>query len=61
VGGAQFYERLALTQPTMLLEYAVYFPPDFPWQLGGKLPGLYASSVGAASGCSGGSPSDGSW
>jgi hypothetical protein len=32
------------------LSYRVYFPPDFDWKKGGKLPGLYLGKPGAAGG-----------
>lgn len=55
-GGADFYsvpQNLALPleqASNVTLEYSVYFPADFAWALGGKLPGLY----GGHEGCSGG-------
>lgn len=39
----------ASSRPQLLLAYSVYFPDDFNFVQGGKLPGLY-SSVGASSG-----------
>ncbi|KAL6308662.1 hypothetical protein BKA93DRAFT_523734 [Sparassis latifolia] len=51
-GGADFYAvPLDLTvAQNVSLEYSVFFPVDFDWVRGGKLPGLY----GGHSGCSGG-------
>ncbi|KAJ4475583.1 polysaccharide lyase family 14 protein [Lentinula aciculospora] len=51
-GGAEFYAvPLDLTDArSVTLEYSVFFPQDFDWVLGGKLPGLY----GGRQGCSGG-------
>ncbi|KAI8073288.1 hypothetical protein BC940DRAFT_357782 [Gongronella butleri] len=40
-----------------LLSYDVYFPPDFDWVLGGKLPGIEGGVVDES--CSGGHQSDG--
>ncbi|KNC81645.1 hypothetical protein SARC_06050 [Sphaeroforma arctica JP610] len=56
--GSQFYthhlrEISVLLEAT--LEYEVYFPEDFEWTLGGKLPGMY----GGDKECSGERPSDG--
>lgn len=52
-GGAEFYasplEGMAKAQQ-MVLIYSVFFPVDFNWVRGGKLPGLY----GGRSHCSGG-------
>ena len=52
VGGADFYATpLPLDQArNVTLEYSVYFPQDFNWVYGGKLPGLY----GGHETCSGG-------
>ncbi|KIK82254.1 polysaccharide lyase family 14 protein [Paxillus rubicundulus Ve08.2h10] len=52
-GGADFYAApLDLTAARdVTLEYSVFFPADFDWVKGGKLPGLY----GGHTGCSGGS------
>ncbi|KAF8842631.1 hypothetical protein BDN67DRAFT_1035498 [Paxillus ammoniavirescens] len=52
-GGADFYAApLNLTAArNVTLEYSVFFPADFDWVKGGKLPGLY----GGHTGCSGGS------
>ena len=36
------------------LEYEVYFPEDFPWVKGGKLPGI----IGGKTGCGGGDDAD---
>ena len=51
-GGAQFYANpLDITQArSVTLEYDVYFPADFEFVLGGKLPGLF----GGKESCSGG-------
>ncbi|THV06941.1 hypothetical protein K435DRAFT_710665 [Dendrothele bispora CBS 962.96] len=55
-GGSQFYATpLNLSNATSVsLTYSVYFPKDFEFVLGGKLPGLY----GGHTGCSGGKPSE---
>jgi hypothetical protein len=54
-GGAQFYGHpLDLSHAkNATLEYSVYFPIDFDFVKGGKLPGLY----GGHGGCTGGSAS----
>ncbi|KAH8550222.1 hypothetical protein BGW37DRAFT_401163, partial [Umbelopsis sp. PMI_123] len=59
-GGAEFYMQPFGDQAfdKALLTYQVAFDNNFPWTLGGKLPGLYGGPPG--SGCSGGSQSDGS-
>jgi hypothetical protein len=51
-GGTEFYAKpLDLAGATNTsLQYSVYFPPDFEFVKGGKLPGLY----GGHKGCSGG-------
>lgn len=55
-GGADFYALPTSLVPAFLtarnvtLEYSVYFPADFDWVKGGKLPGLY----GGHESCSGG-------
>ncbi|VDB84555.1 unnamed protein product [Peniophora sp. CBMAI 1063] len=51
-GGAQFYANpLDITEArSVTLEYDVYFPADFEFVLGGKLPGLF----GGKESCSGG-------
>lgn len=59
IGGTGFYAQpiapiLLSTAKTVSLEYSVYFPPEFDWVRGGKLPGLYGSD-GTKAGCSGGS------
>jgi hypothetical protein len=62
VGGSEFYARPFGNQGTVraLLEYDLYFPSNFPFNLGGKLPGLYGAMAGKApDGCSGGKASDG--
>ncbi|TFY64214.1 hypothetical protein EVJ58_g2772 [Rhodofomes roseus] len=51
-GGADFYATpldLAGSRG-VALEYSVFFPIDFDWVQGGKLPGIYGGKVG----CSGG-------
>ncbi|KAK6909724.1 hypothetical protein I203_103745 [Kwoniella mangroviensis CBS 8507] len=55
-GGAEFYAApLDITRATNAsLEYSVYFPPDFDFVKGGKLPGLY----GGHKGCSGGNAAE---
>jgi hypothetical protein len=52
VGGASFYASpLELSSATNVsLQYSIFFPTDFNWVRGGKLPGLY----GGRTGCSGG-------
>ncbi|KAI8811272.1 hypothetical protein BJ742DRAFT_753808 [Cladochytrium replicatum] len=65
IGGAQFYlipfgypGESSVTE--VLLQYRVYFPLDFPWTLGGKLPGVFGGSLDSGSlACSGGRQSDG--
>ncbi|KAG6907515.1 hypothetical protein DXG01_008604 [Tephrocybe rancida] len=59
VGGAQFYASpLDLTNARRVtLEYSVFFPDDFNWVLGGKMPGLY----GGHAGCSGGNAALDCW
>ncbi|KAG8886012.1 hypothetical protein FRB97_008550 [Tulasnella sp. 331] len=51
-GGADFYAApLDISNAQRVsLEYSVFFPANFSWTLGGKLPGLY----GGDEGCSGG-------
>jgi len=51
-GGADFYATpLDLTNArNVTLAYSVFFPVDFDWVKGGKLPGLYGGHIG----CSGG-------
>ena len=51
-GGSDFYASpLALQSATnVTLQYSIFFPADFEWVQGGKLPGLY----GGHGGCSGG-------
>ncbi|KII89406.1 polysaccharide lyase family 14 protein [Plicaturopsis crispa FD-325 SS-3] len=52
-GGAEFYASpLPLgDSQNITLEYSVFFPADYDWVQGGKLPGMY----GGHTGCSGGS------
>ncbi|OZJ01829.1 hypothetical protein BZG36_04784 [Bifiguratus adelaidae] len=59
-GGTEFYSSPFGNQTfnEALLTYSVGFAPNFPWVLGGKLPGLYGGDTKA--GCSGGSQSTGS-
>lgn len=62
VGGAEFYTRPFGDSGAVraLLEYDLFFPSNFPFNLGGKLPGLYGAMAGAApDGCSGGKGADG--
>ena len=51
-GGSEFYAApLDVSKASSLtFEYKVFFPSDFEWVKGGKLPGLY----GGRTGCSGG-------
>lgn len=51
-GGADFYATpLDLHDAqNVSLEYSIFFPADFDWVQGGKLPGIY----GGHTGCSGG-------
>ncbi|KAJ7221611.1 hypothetical protein GGX14DRAFT_353251 [Mycena pura] len=51
-GGAQFYATpLDLTSAqTVTMGYSVFFPANFNWVYGGKLPGLYGGHIS----CSGG-------
>lgn len=53
-GGSQFYASpLDITKAkNITFEYDVFFPSDFEWVKGGKLPGLY----GGRTRCSGGDP-----
>lgn len=53
-GGSEFYASpLDISQArNVTFEYNVFFPGDFEWVKGGKLPGLY----GGRTGCSGGDP-----
>ncbi|KAF8265311.1 hypothetical protein EI94DRAFT_1804551 [Lactarius quietus] len=55
-GGSQFYAApLDLRDArSVTLAYSVFFPSDFEWVKGGKLPGLY----GGRTGCSGGDAAD---
>lgn len=59
-GGAEFYAQPLgnNSYDRALVSYSVGFPTNFPWTLGGKLPGIYGGPPGA--GCSGGSQSTGS-
>ncbi|KNZ77874.1 hypothetical protein J132_03150 [Termitomyces sp. J132] len=59
VGGAQFYATpLDLTGArNVSLGYSVFFPENFDWVLGGKMPGLY----GGHAGCSGGNAALDCW
>lgn len=63
-GGAQFFSQplnvsnvAPETYTTMLLSYDIYFPADFEYNKGGKLPGLRGGPD--PRGCSGGSQTDG--
>lgn len=53
-GGALFYawpeKRESSIGEAARLEYEVYFPTDFTWKKGGKLPGFLGGDIG----CSGG-------
>ena len=53
-GGSEFYAKpLDISKANnVTLEYKVFFPSDFDWVKGGKLPGLY----GGHTRCSGGNP-----
>jgi hypothetical protein len=53
-GGSEFYAApLDISKASnVTFEYEVFFPSDFDWVKGGKLPGLY----GGHTGCSGGDP-----
>ena len=62
IGGAEFFARPFGDAGAVraLLEYDVFFPSNFPFNLGGKLPGLYGALAGKApDGCSGGKSADG--
>lgn len=50
--GHGFYAapRAAFPCEEVALSYQVYFPPDFGWVKGGKLPGLYLGAPGATGG-----------
>lgn len=60
--------EFSTSRPSLLLSYSVYFPQDFDFVKGGKLPGLYSStgSINASTGlidantdsCSGGAGDD---
>eukprot|EP00121_Abeoforma_whisleri_P005983 Awhi_evm1s5432 len=54
-GGSQFYQSFEGLNDKATLEYEVYFPSDFEWKKGGKLPGLH----GGNEKCSGGFKADG--
>ena len=55
-GGSQFYAAPLNLQHALSVTfaYSVFFPSDFEWVKGGKLPGLY----GGRTGCSGGDAAD---
>ena len=55
-GGSQFYAApLNLRHArSVTFAYSIFFPSDFDWVKGGKLPGLY----GGRTGCSGGDAAD---
>lgn len=56
-GGAQFYSAFPTTgTASMLLTYSVYFPKNYTFVHGGKLPGLRGGTV---DGCSGGEKTNG--
>lgn len=53
--GAQFYSTPTTPHTAIMLNYDVYFSPDFDFVKGGKLPGLWG---GITNTCSGGRHSD---
>ncbi|KAF8326101.1 uncharacterized protein EI90DRAFT_2930998 [Cantharellus anzutake] len=56
-GGAEFYASPLpgmLNATNVTFEYSTFFPNDFLWMKGGKLPGLF----GGHTGCSGGNVAD---
>ncbi len=62
-GGTGFYAEpiaavILARAKTVSLEYSVFFPADFDFVRGGKLPGLYGGA-GTTRGCSGGSTGTG--
>ncbi|KAG6897869.1 hypothetical protein C0992_009667 [Termitomyces sp. T32_za158] len=59
IGGAQFYATpLDLARAhNVSLAYSAFFPVDFAWVRGGKMPGLY----GGRGGCSGGDEARDCW
>ena len=64
IGGAQFYARpfgKDVASLRALLEYDIFFPANFPFNLGGKLPGFYGAPQGqvASDDCVGGVPANG--
>jgi hypothetical protein len=52
VGGFGIWSRHPVSANTAIFKYGVYFPANFNFVRGGKLPGLY----GGKTGCSGGDP-----
>ncbi|KAI8810745.1 hypothetical protein BJ742DRAFT_173729 [Cladochytrium replicatum] len=64
-GGMHFYLQPFGPTPNkaysqVLMSYSVWFPADFPFNKGGKLPGFYAGSLDSDDrGCSGGKVSSG--
>lgn len=61
-GGTGFYAKpissvITRVAKSITLEYSVYFPPNFNFVRGGKLPGLYGST-GLSKGCSGGNDAE---
>ena len=59
IGGAVFYASPLdlMAAHNVTLDYSVFFPADFDWVKGGKLPGLY----GGHKGCSGGNDAKTCW
>ncbi|KNC87658.1 hypothetical protein SARC_00229 [Sphaeroforma arctica JP610] len=53
----QFEDYAGLDEAT--LEYSVFFPSDFEWVKGGKLPGLHGGASSGKMQCSGGTKSTG--
>ncbi|KAL5034024.1 hypothetical protein BDV3_003629 [Batrachochytrium dendrobatidis] len=59
-GGAQFYfHPHSVTASRALLEYEIYISPNFEFNQGGKLPGLFGSDGRVGNMCNGGEVSDG--
>ncbi|ORY01948.1 hypothetical protein K493DRAFT_185889, partial [Basidiobolus meristosporus CBS 931.73] len=58
-GGVEFFAQPFAGQnfDRVLLSYEVGFPSNFPWQKGGKLPGIFGGDP--KEGCTGGEPSNG--
>ena len=50
-GGFKFYSQpVGFPTKQMCFSYEIYFPSDFPWMKGGKLPGMYIGDWGANGG-----------